>query len=144
MILIDVNLLLYAHHRASLQHERSRLWLEQVLSGVQPVGLAWATIVSFIRISTSARILARPLTLDEAIGIVAGWLSQPTVAILEPGEGHWSIFSQLLKTGQATGPLASDAHLAALAIEHGATLCSNDRDFSRFPNLKLLNPLEPE
>jgi len=142
MILIDANLLLYAYGAASEHHAKARPWLEFVLSRAEPVGLAWVTILAFLRIGTDSRLQGRPLLMREAISIVNEWLSRPNVAVLEPGERHWSILSRLLPESQARGPLVMDAHLAALAIEHGATVATNDRDFTRFPGLGLEYPLD--
>jgi hypothetical protein len=105
------------------------------------VGLSWATILAFLRISTTTGIFERPFSGTEAAAIVSGWLEPPVVAILNPGERHWEILCELMTKGQAHGPLIMDAHLAALAIEHGATLATTDRDFSRFPGLRIVNPL---
>ena len=142
MILIDANLLLYAYNSSSKQHEAAREWLEQVLSRTEPVRLAWITILAFVRISTNFRAFENPLSVDEASSFVSEWLAQPTVSILDPGERLWDILSSLLTVGQVTGALVMDAHLAALAIEHGMVLCTTDKDFDRFPNLRMLNPLE--
>jgi toxin-antitoxin system PIN domain toxin len=141
VILIDANLLVYACHEQSAQHASSRRWLEAQLSGNQPVRFAWLTLWAFLRITTNPRIFTRPLSPDEAAAMVSAWLEQPNVAVLEPGERHWSILQETIRSGQATGPLMMDAVLAALAIEHGATLCTTDRDFARFAKLEWLNPL---
>lgn len=143
MILVDANILLYAYDAGAPQHPCCREWLEGVFRQQEAVGLAWSTILSFLRLSTDSRVYRAPRTPDEAERIVSAWLDQPTAYLLQPGEVHWAILSRLIREGQAGGPLIMDAHLAALAIEHGATLCTNDRDFTRFPGLKLLNPLEP-
>jgi len=115
--------------------------LEETLSGPMPVRLAWITILAFLRISTNPGLSGRPLRMEEASGVVDDWLRQPNVGILTPGERHWEILRGLLKTAQVRGALTSDAHLAALAIEHGATLCTCDRDFTRFPGLRVLDPI---
>lgn len=141
MILIDANLLLYAYHPRAEHHGRARSWLETVLTGVQPVRLGWITILAFLRISTSSRIFEEPLSMSEAESIVSSWLALPRVATLEPGERYWEILGRLLHEGQVSGPLVMDAALAALALEHGATLCTTDRDFARFP-VATMNPLE--
>ena len=141
MILLDANLLLYAYNSSSEHHAAAKHWLEGVLSQPESVRLAWVSVLAFLRISTNPRAYPYPLSPAEASEIVAEWLVRPTVATLEPGERHWPILSQLLTTTQARGPLVMDAHLAALAIEHGATLCTTDQDFTRFPDLRLLNPL---
>ncbi len=142
MILVDANLLLYAYDRSSRFHVRAREWLETTLSGPEPVGLPWATLLAFLRISTNPRALARPLSIEEASEIVSSWLDQPQVTRPEPGEHHWEILSALLAPAQARGPLVTDAHLAALSIEHGAVLATSDRDFSRFAGLRSTNPLD--
>jgi uncharacterized protein len=141
MILIDANLLLYAYDSASSNHDAARHWIEEVFSGYEPVRLAWVTVLAFIRISTNVRLQPRVFTPKEAISIVDQWLALPNFALLAPGDQHWKILAHLLPEAQARGPLVMDAHLAALAIEHGATLYSNDRDFTRFPGLKHVNPL---
>jgi toxin-antitoxin system PIN domain toxin len=140
-ILVDANLLLYAYHPRAEQHDASRAWLEAALTGSELVRFAWLTLWAFLRISTNARVFERPLSLREAEGAVSLWLAQPMAGVLEPGERHWDILRRLMKEGQTAGPLVMDAALAALAIEHGATLHTTDRDFSRFPGLEWRNPL---
>ena len=142
MILIDVNLLLYAHDTGSREHHRAAHWLEQVFSDPGIVGLSWETVLAFLRITTTPKIWSKPLDLDEAVAIVNSWLSRSNVAIVGPTEQHWPILSRLLPRSRTRGSLIMDAHLAALAIEHGATLCTNDRDFARFPGLKVEYPLQ--
>ena len=141
MILTDANLLLYAYNVDAAEHKTSRQWLETQLSGPNLFCFAWQTITAFLRISTNQRAFAAPLSIKEATSIVTEWLERPQTVLLTPGEKHWDIFQTLLESGQATGPLVMDAHLAALALEHGAALASTDRDFSRFAGLKLINPL---
>jgi uncharacterized protein len=142
LILIDANILLYAHDSASPHHSSARNWLESTLSAPEPVGLGWISILAFLRISTTRGILKNPLSPSEAVIIVSEWLHRPAVTLLHPGERHWEILRKLIVEGQAPGPLVMDAHEAALAIEHGATLCSTDRDFTRFPGLRVVNPLK--
>jgi uncharacterized protein len=139
VILVDANLLLYAYHPRAEQHEKSRIWLESVLSGPDLVRFAWLTLWAFLRIATNHRVFEHPLSTSEAEAAVSSWLSQPVAGILDPGERHWDILRGL--DGQTTGPLVMDAVLAAIAMEHGATLCTTDRDFSRFPGLKWTNPI---
>jgi uncharacterized protein len=141
VILVDANLLLYAYHPRGEQHEKSRAWLEAVLSGPDLVRFAWLTLWAFLRIATSPRVFDRPLSTSEAEAAISSWLAQPAVGIIEPGERHWDILRGLVRDGQTTGPLVMDAVLAAIALEHGATICTTDRDFSRFPELKSTNPL---
>jgi uncharacterized protein len=140
VILVDANLLLYAYHPRADQHEKSRAWLEAVLSGRDLVRFAWLTLWAFLRIATNPRAFQHP-SASEAEAAVASWLAQPVAGIVEPGEQHWDILRQIIRQGQATGPLVMDAVLAAIAIEHGATICTTDRDFSRFPNVKWMNPI---
>ena len=141
MTLIDANLLLYAYDSASPHHRAARTWLERMLSGPEPVVLAWTVILAFLRISTDPRILQKPLSVTQAAGLAAEWLGNPSVGVLEPGDRHWKILERVLADGKATGKLVMDAHVAALAIEHGATLATADRDFARFPGLRFFNPL---
>lgn len=141
MILVDANLLLYAYQPRAAQHVRAKQWLERVLSGSQFVRFAWVTLWGFIRIATNPRVFEQPLTVSEAEAIVSSWLGRPNAGILEPGERHWEVLRGLMHDGQTSGPLVMDAVLAAIALEHGATLYSTDRDFSRFPGIKCVNPL---
>ncbi len=142
MIVLDANLLLYATDTASVHHPAARRWLEATFSEPEPVGLAWVALLAFLRVGTNPRIRKDALTVEEAAAIVAGWLARPTITLLNPGERHWEILRDLVTQGQARGPLITDAHLAALAIEHGATIATTDRDFARFPGLKFFNPLD--
>jgi hypothetical protein len=141
VILIDANLLLHAYNPRSADHQASKQWLEEVLSGTGLVRFAWVTLWAFIRIATNPRVFEHPLSVAEADAVVSSWLAQPAAGVLDPGERHWEILRGLLKEGQAAGTLAMDAALAAIAIEHGATLCSTDRDFTRFPGLDWVNPI---
>lgn len=141
MILIDANLLLYAYNPRAADHEGSKRWLEASLSGSSLVRFAWLSLWAFLRISTNPRVFEQPLTMAEAEEAVGAWLAQPVAGILEPGERHWEILRALTEHGQTSGPLVMDAALAAIAIEHGATLCTTDRDFARFAGLSWTNPL---
>lgn len=142
MILLDVNLLLYAYDAAAKEHSRAQAWLEQTFSGSEAVGLPWRSILSFLRIVTAPKMISHPLELEAAVSIVSEWLRHPGVSIVNPTEQHWLALSRLLPKSRARGSFIMDAHLAALAIEHGATLCTNDRDFARFPGLKVVFPLQ--
>jgi uncharacterized protein len=142
MILIDANLLLYAYDSSSPNHPKARRWFEEIFSQSSLIGLSWVTILAFLRISTNSRAFQSPFSTNEALTIVSEWLAQAHTSILNPGERHWEILSTLARTAQARGPLLMDAHLAALAMENGATLCTSDKDFSRFPKLKTYFPLE--
>jgi toxin-antitoxin system PIN domain toxin len=139
--LLDVNLLLYAYDEGSPLHPAAKRWLENEFAGEEPTALTMPVIVAFLRIVTHPRVFARPLGIAEACAIVESWLALPTVAVLEPTLRHWSILKNCAVASQANGPLVPDAELAASAMEHGATLCTNDRDFSRFDGLRVLYPL---
>ena len=143
MILIDTNLLLYAYHSQSQHHEAARRWLEQVLSHPELVRVGWTSLLAFVRISTDARLPGEAFLISEAVSVVNEWLAQPNFGVLSPGERHWEILSGILAESQSRGPLVTDAHLAALAIEHGATLYTADRDFRRFAGLRVQYPLSP-
>ncbi|MGH8729945.1 MAG: TA system VapC family ribonuclease toxin [Burkholderiales bacterium] len=141
MILLDANILIYAYHPRSPQHKRARSWLEREFAGKEFVRLPWSSILAFIRISTNPRAFEDPLAISEASAIVSSWLDLPMVSTIEPGERYWQILRELMVEAQVSGPLVSDAALAALTIENGGTLCTTDRDFSRFSGLNVLNPL---
>jgi len=142
VILLDVNLLLYAHNAGAREHARAAPWLKGVFTGDETVAFSWETILGFLRLATAPKLFARPLELDEAVGIIGDWLDLDNVVIVGPHERHWQILRGLLPDSRSRGSLIMDAHLAALAIEHGATLCTNDRDFLRFPGLKVEFPLQ--
>lgn len=141
MKLPDANILLYAIDEGAARHEAAREWLERTLSGTETVGLAWAVLLAAVRISTSPVLLESPLSSDEALDYVDGWLAQPCVTVVHPTDRHAVVLRELLAPLGAAGNLTSDAHLAALAIEHGAELCSCDADFSRFAGLRWADPL---
>ena len=143
MILVDANLLLYACHPGAEQHRAARAWIESVLSGSELVRFPWLALWAFLRIATHPRLFARPLSGSEAAQMVTAWLDAPVAGVLQPAERYWEILSGLMREAQATGPLVMDVAIAALAIEHGATLHTTDRDFTRFPGLKWRNPLQP-
>jgi toxin-antitoxin system PIN domain toxin len=142
VILVDSNLLLYGFDAGAKHHVRARSWLENVLDSSEQVGFAWVTLLAFIRIGTNPSALLRALSLEEAATIVSSILERRNAILLHPGERHWTLLRQLIVDAQARGDLVTDAHLAALAIEHGATLCTTDRDFARFPGLRWQNPLQ--
>ena len=141
MKLIDLNLLLYAVNSDSAHHLKARAWLEDTLSGEEPVGLPWVVLLGFLRISTNPRILSRPLSALRAMEIIDGWLALPCVRTLAPLEDHWRLVRSLLTGSGTAGNLTTDAHLAAIAIENGCELCSTDTDFQRFSGLRWINPL---
>lgn len=140
MKLVDANVLIYAVNADALHHIRSRSWLESALSGTEPVGLAWVSILAFLRITTRRQIFDRPLSPDDAVAYVDEWLKQPPVELVVPGPEHWAIFRSLLRSVGTAGNLTTDTHLAALAIAGGWTLVSTDNDFRRYSELELINP----
>ena len=141
MILVDANILLYAEDSLSPLHQKARVWWDEQLSQSGPVCLCWPVLSAFIRIGTNPRIFEHPLSLEQALARVQSWMEQPCTRVIRPTEQHWTIFQMMLKDGQAVANLVTDAHLAALAIEHGCDLASTDSDFARFPKLKWINPL---
>lgn len=136
-----MNLLLYALDDTSPRHSAARPWLEQTLSGPQTVGLSWTVLLAFVRLSTRSAVFSSPLTSDESLDIVDGWLALSSVVIVQPGRRHAGVLRELLSAAGTAGNLVPDAHLAALAVEHGAELCSCDADFSRFPGVRWVDPL---
>jgi toxin-antitoxin system PIN domain toxin len=141
VILVDANILIYAIDQDSPHHARARRWLEETLSGDTWVGLPWIVILAFIRLTTRAGVVRNPLPPDQALAFVDSWLRQPYVAAVGPGERHWPILSNLLRASGTAGNLTSDAHVAALALEHGGTVVSADSDFGRFSGIIHFNPL---
>jgi hypothetical protein len=141
VILIDANILVYAHVNSFAQHRVAREWLDRQLNGSAPVGLPWASVLAFLRLVTNARVFEHPESMADAWGQVQAWLGGETVWSPEPTERHADVLGELLKLPGMRGNLVPDAHLAALAIEHGLTLCSTDGDFARFRALRWLNPI---
>ncbi len=143
MILLDANLLLYAVNRDLPQHAQARSWFEKTLSSQDGVGLPWVVILAFLRLTTNPRVFEQPLTIAQACGYIDEWLLQPVVSTVMPGPNHWPILRNLLAASGTAGNLTTDAHIAALAIEHGYTVFSTDHDFKRFPGIRHENPLQP-
>ena len=141
MILIDANILLYAEDSLHPRNKKAREWWDDRLSGAEAVCFCWTVLSAFLRIATNPRVFDHSLSLEQALARVQSWLDQPCTRIVRPTERHWTLFKQMLMDGQAVANLVTDAHLAALAIEHGCELASTDSDFSRFPKLKWRNPL---
>jgi toxin-antitoxin system PIN domain toxin len=137
----DVNLLVYAADEQAVAHEPALSWIESSLSSAETVAFAWLALIGFVRITTSPRILARPWRPADALDVVDSWLAQPNATIVHPTPRHSAVLRDLLEPLGTGGNLTSDAHLAALAIEHGATLYSSDNDFSRFAGLRWEDPL---
>ncbi|MBA3809707.1 MAG: type II toxin-antitoxin system VapC family toxin [Solirubrobacterales bacterium] len=141
MKLPDVNLFLYAYDSRSPRHESAKAWVEQTLSGTETVGMSWSVLLAFLRLSTREVVLEDPLEVKDAIDLMESWLEQPCVTVINPTKRHLAVLRDLLEPLGTAGNLTTDAHLAALAIEHGATLYSSDRDFARFAGLRWVDPL---
>jgi uncharacterized protein len=140
VILLDANILLYTHNAKSSHHLESKKWMERAMERQEEVGLAWITILAFLRIATNPAVYSAPLSVKEATEIMAEYLSRSHVFTVQPTSEHWEILSSLVRETQSNRHLVSDAHLAALAIEHNAAICTNDRDFQRFKGIKIVDP----
>lgn len=143
MKLVDLNVLLYAVNKDAVHHAAAREFWEQALRGEEPVGLAWNVLLGFLRLSTNPDVFPRPLDERTAIGKIDAWLSHPNTRLLREKDEHWDVLRQLIEEAGTAGNLTSDAHLAALAISHGAVLISFDADFGRFEGLRWLRPGTP-
>lgn len=141
MIVPDVNLLVYAYNRQAPRHRQAKTWWETTVNGSVPVGIPWAVSCGFIRIMTHSAVLDPPLPVERATGLVRSWFEWPVVQVLDPGPRHLEILSRLLAALGSGGNLTTDAHLAAIAIEHQCEIHSNDLDFGRFPGLRWRDPL---
>ena len=140
-MILDANLLLYATDEQALQHRRARAWLSSRLGGAERVGLPWPSLLAFVRIASHPRVAARPLSATGAWRIVQQWLAFDTVWVPVPTDRHAVVFGALVEKYLVTGNLVPDAHLAALAIEHGVEIASADTDFARFTEVRWVNPL---
>jgi uncharacterized protein len=143
VILVDANILIYAHVSSFPQHDVARQWLDRQLNGSAPVGLPWASVLAFMRLVTNPRVFEHPEPMANAWLQVQTWLACETAWAPQPTTRHGEILSELLALPGMHGNLVPDAHLAALAMEHGLTLCSTDGDFARFRGLRWLNPIAP-
>lgn len=142
MQLVDANVLLYATNRTARSHAACRAWLESALGGGEPLGFSWLVLLAFLRISTRAQVFDHPLSPEKALDTLDAWLGCPAATLVHPTQSHASVLRRLLVEVGTAGNLTSDAHLAALAIEHGATLVSCDTDFARFKGLRWMNPAD--
>lgn len=141
MILVDANLLVYARVASLPQHTRAKAWLDARFNGTASVGLPWPSLLSFVRLVTNPRIFTKPEQIAAAWEQVQAWLDCPCAWVPLPTERHREVLGSLLTSTVTRANLIPDAHLAALAIEHGLKLCSSDGDFARFPGLRWENPL---
>ena len=141
MIVPDVNVLIYAMNSDCPQHERAWAWWESAQRGPERIGFSWAVGLAYLRLMTNPRIMPTPLTLEDALGDVRRWFSSPLAELLSPGPEHLHVMERLLDAAGRGSELISDAHLAALAVENGATVYSADADFARFPGVRWVDPL---
>ena len=141
MILPDINLLVYAYNLHAPRHAEARAWWEGLLNGPKAVGIPWAVVCGFVRLMTHPAVLVDPLDPSKALHHVRSWFDQPLVEVLDPGPRHLEILGRLLDAAGVAANLTTDAHLAAIAIEHQGELHSSDTDFARFPGLRWRNPL---
>lgn len=141
MKIVDLNLLLYAVNEDAPLHAAARRWWEEALVGEEQVGLAWVVLLGLVRLCTRPVVLPNPLTVEQVLALVDEWLACSPCVIAHPGDRHWAILKSLLRDAGTAANLTTDAHLAALAMEHDATLYSTDGDFARFPGLRFRNPL---
>ncbi len=140
MKLLDANVLIFATNSDAHQHRRAREWIENALFGPESIAFAWLTLLAFLRLATRSGVFSKPLSIGKAFDVIDAWLSSPNARVIEPGESHAVILRGLLQQSGTAGNLTSDAHLAALAIEHGAELVSFDRDYARFAGLRTVIP----
>jgi toxin-antitoxin system PIN domain toxin len=141
VILVDTNLLLYSVVESSPEHVRAKPWLDEQLRANARVGLPWHSLLGFVRLASNSRSYQRPMTVAAAWRLVREWLNAPNVWIPHPTDRHADVLDSLFASTHVGSHGVMDVHLAALAIEHGLTLCSNDRGFAQFPKLRWINPL---
>lgn len=139
---VDVNVLVYAHRREAPDHDRYRAWLDAVRAGDEPLGLSGLVLSGFVRVVTHPRIFSEPTPLEAALGFADVLRRSPAALSVSPGPRHWDLFARLCRSADARGNLVPDAYFAAMAIEQGATWCTADRSFARFPGLRWRHPLE--
>jgi toxin-antitoxin system PIN domain toxin len=139
---VDANILIHAVNLDAAEHASARSWLEHVLSGTEAVGFAWVVLLAFVRIVTRPDVLEAPLAPTAAFDYVEEWLDRPPATVLHPTARHLAVLRGLLEPVGTAGNLTNDAHLAALAVEHGGLLVSLDRDFGRFPGLRWRHPAD--
>jgi toxin-antitoxin system PIN domain toxin len=140
--IVDANVLLYAVNSDAEQHGAARSWLDDAIAGRETLGFAWAVVLAFIRLSTHPAVFPRPLSPEDAVATLEGWLAQPTTMVIEPTARHLGVVAGMLAEAGTAGNLVADAHLAAMAVEHGAELVSFDADFRRFAGVRWSRPGE--
>ncbi len=143
MIIPDANLLIYANSPTSAFHAASKAWLEKILSSAEPVGIPILSVYAFLRFFTNATIHPKPATFQQVAAIIDTWLALPHARMLYPGDRHWELLQQLAAQVRLQGAQTTDAAIAAIALEYGGVIHTNDRDFARFPGIRWINPLQP-
>ncbi len=138
----DINLLLYAINSQAPNHRKAKLWLECSFSEPETIGFSWIVLLGVLRIGTNSRIFANPYPINDLLDLIDEWLNRPNVSIIEPTHVHFAVLRKLITPLNMTGNITSDAHLAAICIEHDATLYSADIDFAKFSGLRWVNPLD--
>jgi toxin-antitoxin system PIN domain toxin len=142
--LVDANVLIYAVNESGTRHDRSRAWLDGALTGTETIGFTWVVLLAFLRLTTRIGLFPNPLSVDEANDRVRAWLAQPAALIVEPTTRHFDVLAGLLVETGTGGNLVSDAHLAAIAVEHDASIVTFDTDFARFPGVRTGPPMPDE
>ncbi len=142
MRVVDANVLLYAVNQDSVHHTIIRAWWEDAVNGDEPIGLCWTVLLAFMRVSTNPRAFLRPLEPHQAVAIIDAWLAHPNIRAVSEADDHWSVLRRMIDDAGTAGNLTSDAHLASIAVSHGAVLVSCDSDFGRFRGLRWENPLD--
>ncbi len=140
MKLVDANVLLYSVNEEDPHHAEAKSWLDTALSETETIGFSWVVVLAFLRVSTRSAAFVSPFSIDEAVAQLDAWLSQPPAVIVEPTRRHPGLVGGLLQSVGTAGNLVNDAHLAALALEHGATVVSYDSDFGRFRGVRWATP----
>lgn len=142
MKIVDANVLIYAVNSAGTHHRSARLWLDSALSGTDLVGLAWVSMLAFVRLTTRPGLFPSPLPAEEAMQQVTDWCGAPGAVVVNPTPRHADVLNRMLRLAGAGGNLVNDAHLAALAVEHRAEIVSYDTDFARFRDVRWRTPDE--
>ena len=141
MVLLDVNILVYAHRQDSRHHREYLTWLDDLINSDQAYGLSDLVLSGFLRVVTHPKVFNPPSSMDKALAFIQQLREQPNCTVINPGPRHWDIFCRLCKTTDVRGNLVPDAFLAALAIESGSEWVTADRDYHRFPGLRVRHPL---
>jgi hypothetical protein len=142
VIVVDANILIYAFDSTSPFQERAQAWLESALDGGEELGFPLSSLLAFVRIGSDPRVFIEPMSVEDAIEEVTAWLARPRARLVQPTSQHWMTLAAVATAGKVRGAQITDAHIAALALEHGATLCTTDRGFRRYPGLEVLDPTE--